>query len=58
MKVFYGAFMCLLFMFVIFWWKDFGAKAVHKMLMKLTQGDSMGLRYVLQLLFSETAQNC
>ncbi len=26
------------FGFVIFWWKDFGAKATHKMLVKLTPG--------------------
>jgi hypothetical protein len=38
MKVFCVAFMCLLFGFVIFWQKDFGAKAAHKMLMKLTPG--------------------
>jgi hypothetical protein len=30
------AFMCLQFGFVIFWGKDFGAKAAHKMLVKLT----------------------
>jgi hypothetical protein len=28
--------MCLQFGFVIFWRKDFGAKAAHKMLVKLT----------------------
>ncbi len=38
MKVFCATFMCLLFGFVIFWQKDFGAKAVHKMLVKLTPG--------------------
>jgi hypothetical protein len=27
------------FGFVIFWRKDFGAKAAHKMLVKLTPGD-------------------
>jgi hypothetical protein len=37
-KVFYAAFMCFQFGFVIFWQKDFGAKAVHKMLVKLTPG--------------------
>ncbi len=37
-KVFYAAFMCFQFGFVIFWRKDFGAKAVHKMLVKLTPG--------------------
>jgi hypothetical protein len=36
MKVFCTAFMCLQFGFVIFWQKDFGAKAAHKMLVKLT----------------------
>jgi hypothetical protein len=28
--------MCLKFGFVIFWQKDFGTKAAHKMLVKLT----------------------
>jgi hypothetical protein len=35
---FCAAFMCLQFEFVNFWRKDFGAKAAHKMLVKLTQG--------------------
>jgi hypothetical protein len=30
--------MCLQFGFVNFWQKDFGAKAAHKMLVKLTLG--------------------
>jgi hypothetical protein len=30
--------MCLQFGFVIFWQKDFGAKAAHKMLVKLKPG--------------------
>jgi hypothetical protein len=30
--------MCLQFGFVIFWRKDFGAKAAHKMLVELTPG--------------------
>jgi hypothetical protein len=34
--------MCLQFGFVIFWRKDFGAKAAHKMLVKLTPGGSIG----------------
>jgi hypothetical protein len=38
MKVFCAAYMCLQFGFVIFWQKDFGAKAAHKMLVKLTPG--------------------
>ncbi len=37
-KFFCAAFMCLQFEFVIFWRKDFGAKAAHKMLVKLTLG--------------------
>ncbi len=31
--------MCSQFGFVSFWQKDFGAKAAHKMLVKLTPGD-------------------
>jgi hypothetical protein len=38
-KGFCAAFVCLEFEFVIFWWKDFGAKKAHKMLVKLTPGD-------------------
>jgi hypothetical protein len=30
--------MCLQFGFVIYWQKDFGAKAAHKMLVKLAPG--------------------
>ncbi len=37
-KVLYSDFMCLQFGFLIFWRKDFGAKAAHKMLVKLTPG--------------------
>jgi hypothetical protein len=37
-KVFCAAFMRLQCGFVIFWRKDFGAKAPHKMLVKLTPG--------------------
>jgi hypothetical protein len=37
-KVFCAAFMCLQFEFVIFWRKDLGTKAAHKMLVKLTPG--------------------
>jgi hypothetical protein len=37
-KVFCAAFMCLHIGFVIFWQKNFGAKAAHKMLVKLTPG--------------------
>ena len=57
-KVLCEPFMCLQFGFVIFWQKDFGAKAAHKMLMKLTPGGSMGPTYVLHLLFSEKSQKC
>ncbi len=37
-KVLCAPFMCLQFGFVIFWEKGFGAKAAHKMLVKLTPG--------------------
>jgi hypothetical protein len=37
-KVFRTAFMCLQIGYVIFWRKDFGAKAANKMLVKLTPG--------------------
>ncbi len=37
-KVLCAPFMCQQFGFVIFWQKDFGAKAAHKMLVKLTPG--------------------
>jgi hypothetical protein len=37
-KFFCAAFMCLQFGFVIFWPQDCGAKAAHKMLVKLTPG--------------------
>jgi hypothetical protein len=57
-KDFCAAFMCLKFGFIIFWQKDFGAKAAHKILVKLTLGGSMGPKYVLQLLFSGKSQNC
>jgi hypothetical protein len=43
MKVFCAAFMCLQFGFVIFWQKDFGAKATHKMLVKLIPGSATNL---------------
>jgi hypothetical protein len=56
MKVFCAAFMCLQFGFVIFWRKDFGAKAAHKMWVKLTPGGSVDPTYILPLLFSENLQ--
>jgi hypothetical protein len=40
-KFFCAAFMCLQFGFVFFWRKDFGAKAAHKMLVKLAIGGTM-----------------
>ncbi len=39
-KVFCAAFVCLQFGFVIFWKKDFDAKAAHKVLVKLTPGEN------------------
>jgi hypothetical protein len=47
MKVFCAALMCLQFWFVIFWQKDLGAKAAHKLLVILTPGR---LRSYLQTL--------
>jgi hypothetical protein len=41
MKVFCAALMCLHFGFVIFWRKDFGTKAAHKVLVKLTPGENI-----------------
>ncbi len=38
MKVFYAVFLRLQFGFVIFWQKEFGTKAAHKILVKLTPG--------------------
>jgi hypothetical protein len=41
--------MCRQLGFVIFWQKDFGAKAAHKMLVKLTPGVGKGeLKNVFQ----------
>jgi hypothetical protein len=39
MKTFGAAFMCLQFGFVLFWRKDLGTKAAHKMLVKLPPGE-------------------
>jgi hypothetical protein len=36
--------MCSQFGFVIFWQKDFGAKAAHKMLVKLTSGVNITIK--------------
>jgi hypothetical protein len=41
MNVFCAAFRCLQFGSVILWQKDFGAKAAHKMLVKLTPEHKM-----------------
>jgi hypothetical protein len=51
MNIFCGTFMCLQFGFVIFWLKDFGAKATHKMLVKLPPG---GRNW--QLIFPKNAE--
>jgi hypothetical protein len=57
MNAFCAAFMCLQFGFVILWQKDFGAKAAHKMLVKLTPDWNIilqrgKLQIILPLLFS------
>jgi hypothetical protein len=56
-KVFCAAFISLQFGFVIFWQKDFGAKAALQMLVKLTPGGNIGPIYVLKFSFSEKSQN-
>jgi hypothetical protein len=39
---------CWQFGFVIFWWKEIGAKTAHKMLMKLASGaDAMNISGLL-----------
>ncbi len=45
MKFFCATFMCLQYELVIFWQKDFGAKAAHKMLAKLTPGVNSPIFY-------------
>ncbi len=47
MKVFCVAFMCLQFGFVIFWRKGFGAKAAHKMSVKLTPARNQHFSFLL-----------
>jgi hypothetical protein len=42
-KVFLRSFYVLKIGFVIFWQKDFGTKAAHKMMVKLTPGLPVGL---------------
>jgi hypothetical protein len=44
-KVLCASFLCLQFGFVIFWRKDFGAKAAHKSLVKLTPGEFHTLHF-------------
>jgi hypothetical protein len=47
--------MCLQFGFVIFWQKDFGAKAAHKMLVKLTPALTWANQLFIQLSFNNEA---
>jgi hypothetical protein len=49
--------MCLKFGFVIFWQKDFGAKAAHKMLVKLTLGGQSWNPYLNVVHFFNTRVN-
>jgi hypothetical protein len=48
-RVFCAAFMCFQIGFVIFWQKDFGTKAAHKMLVKLTPGWSTPQRLLANI---------
>jgi hypothetical protein len=49
--------MYLKFGFVIFWQKDFGAKAAHKMLVKLTPGGKNSILYLNVVHFFNTSVN-
>jgi hypothetical protein len=49
--------MCLQFGFVIFWQKDFGAKAAHEMLVKLTPGGQSSYPYLDAVHFVNTMKN-
>jgi hypothetical protein len=49
--------MCLKFGFVIFWQKDFGAKAAHKMLVKWTPGGQSSNLYLNVVHFFNTSVN-
>jgi len=57
-KVLCAAFTCLQFGFVIFWQKDFGARAAHKMLVKLTLGRriKVGLILFVSLFIAQGSQ--
>ncbi len=46
--------MCLQVGFVIFWQKDFGAKAAHEMLVKLTPGGQSSYLYLDAVHFVNT----
>jgi hypothetical protein len=50
-------FMCLQIGFVIFWQKDFGAKAAHKMLVKLTPDRLQPSLKILQCNFDKFRKN-
>jgi hypothetical protein len=45
--------MCLHFGFVIFWRKDFGAKAAHKMSVKLTPGANV-IKHFTMVIYCNT----
>jgi hypothetical protein len=49
-KSFLHSFMCLQFGFVIFWQKYLGAKAAHKMLVKLTPGVNV-IKHFLSVIY-------
>jgi hypothetical protein len=54
-KVLCAPFMCIQFGFVIFWQKYFGAKAAHKMLVKLTSDHLVILPALLACLLCHLA---
>ncbi len=50
--------MFLQFGFVIFWQKDFGAKAAHKIVVKLTTGVTGGSRTIDLSVMSQVLYHC
>jgi hypothetical protein len=57
-KFFGIAFMRSQFGFVIFWQKDFGAKAAHKIVVKLTSGGTGGSRTIDLRVMSPVLYHC
>jgi len=54
-KIYGAAFTCFQFGFAIYWQNDFGAKAAHKMLVKLTPGRLKASVHLMIYLFDVTS---